>query len=153
MDDYLYDGTYFARSSRGNFGAQQVSIQEGGFKVPVYNNVGRSDNWLAAVNLKADAPWPWVPLRLFFDAGIVPASTINQQAHAQLLYDGGVEVFTYKDIISLCLPIVMSDQFKDYLTNTFGSRNVFGRSVSFTLQLQNINWLKAPDKVLKTISN
>ena len=72
LDDYLYDGTYRGRYATNRLAAQQISIQEGGFKVPVYNNAGRSDNWMATLNLKTDLPLKNWPLRLFFDAGIIP---------------------------------------------------------------------------------
>jgi hypothetical protein len=154
MDDYLYDGTYKGRNEINGLGAHQVSIQEGGFKVPVYNMTDRSDNWLAAINLATDLP-KWkinLPIRLFFDAGLIPnaAPSFTHSSSTTMIYDGGVEFYVIKNIVSVYLPVIMSDDFRNYLTNTYGRKHVFERSISFTLQLQNINWLRFPEKVLKT---
>jgi Peptidase family M1 domain len=156
MDDYLYDGTYIARSAVNNKGAaHQVSIQEGGFTIPTYNNVGRSDNWMATINLKSDLPLPrFLPIRLFFDAGLIPnpTPTMKKSSNTTLLYEGGVEVYIIKDVVSLYIPIIMSSDFQNYLNDTYGKKNAFTRSLSFTLQFQNINWLKAPSKTLKVLT-
>jgi hypothetical protein len=155
-DDYLYDGTYRARNAVNGFGARQISaVQEGGFKIPVFNQVYRSDNWMATINLKTDLPLGSAPVRLFFDAGLIPNPNpgFKNPGGTTLMYDGGVEVYIVKDIISLYVPLIMSGDFRDYLTNTFGRKNVFGRSISFTFQVQNINWLKTPSKLLKSVLN
>lgn len=153
INDYLYDGSYQGRSALDHIWAQQLStIQEGGFKIPVHNGVGRSDDWLAAINLKTDLPLPYLPIRLFFDAGLIP--NYNQSAtnisSKKLLYDGGIEVYLSKDICSVYFPIIMSGDFRDYLNNTFGHKNVFVRSISFTVHLENINWLKLPQRLLSS---
>jgi hypothetical protein len=153
INDYLYDGTYMGRGQNRLLAAQQLSIQEGGFKVPVFNNAGRSDNWLAAVNLKTDLPK--IPmLRLFFDAGFMPnMNQTPQRANATAIqYDGGIEVSIYKDICNIYIPIIMSSDFQNYLTNTYGRKNVFTRSISFTLQFQNINWLRSASSIVKSVA-
>ena len=151
IDDYLYDGTYYDRNGNNWKGSQQISIQEGGFKVPVFNNTARSDNWMATINMKTDLPLGKIPLRLFFDAGLIPNATptFTNPKRTTLLYDGGLELWLVKDIVSVYAPIIMSSDFRNYLTNTYGKKNVVLRSISFTLQLQNINWLKTPQRLLK----
>ncbi len=155
VDDYLYDGTYFGRTSPTRLAAQQISIQEGGFKIPIYNGAGRSDNWMATLNLETDLPLGKLPIRLFFDAGLIPNTnqTATNIKSTTLLYDGGVEVYLIKDIVSVFVPVLMSSDFQNYLDNTYGHKNTFVRSLSFTLQLQNINWLKAPSSALKLVGN
>ena len=156
IDDYLYDGTYMGRNAQSRLAAQQISMQEGGFKIPVFNNVARSDNWMATINLKTDLPTKYLKLfRLFFDAGLIP--NVNPSAASTssttLLYEGGIEVPLIKNAISVYLPVIMSSDYQNYLQNTFGKKNMFARSVSFTFDLQNINWLKTPQKGLKLVSN
>ena len=155
VDDYLYDGTYKARNDMNGFGAHQVSIQEGGFKIPVFNLVDRSDSWMAAVNLETDLPLKNLPIRLFFDAGLIPNINpgIANSSTSTLLYDGGVDVMLLKDVVSVYFPIIMSSDFQNYLINTYGKKNLYTRSISFTFQLQNINWLLAPGKLLKSTLN
>ena len=153
-DDYLYDGTYRARNATSGLSSQQISVQEGGFKIPVYNRVYRSDNWMATLNLKSDLPIPKIPVRLFFDAGLIPNAQpiANRPGNTTLMYDGGVELYIVKDIVSVYFPLIMSGDFRDNLTNTFGKSNVFARSISFTFQVQNINWLKTPQRLLKSVN-
>jgi len=155
LDDYLYDGTYLGRNALNNLAAQQISMQEGGFKVPVFNHADQSDNWMATLNLKTDLPLKKLPIRLFFDAGLIPNNnpTLTNPGSTTVLYDGGVEVQLINHIISIYIPLIMSNDFQNYLTNSYGHKNVFARSISFTMDLQDINWLKAPEGALKFVSN
>ena len=155
LDDYLYDGTYLGRNAQNNLAAQQISMQEGGLKIPVFNNADQSDNWMATVNFKTDLPLKKLPIRIFLDAGLIPNAnpSLTHPGSTTLLYDGGVEVQLLKDVVSIYIPFIMSNDFQDYLTNAYGHKNVFARSISFTMQFQNINWLKAPSGVLKAVVN
>ncbi len=153
MNDYLYDGTYKGRNTRSRLDAHQVSaLQEGGFKIPIFNGAGRSDDWMATINLKTDLPLKKLPIRLFFDAGMVPdySTASTNVNNRKLLYDGGVEIVISKDIASIYIPLIMSSDFRESLTAQFGKKNVFTRSISFTLNLQNINWLKTPGRLLNS---
>jgi len=69
------------------------------------------------------------------------------------LFDAGVEVYLSKDIVSFYFPLLMSKDFSNYLSNTYGGNNVFARSISFTLHLENVNWLRLPSRLLKSAAN
>ncbi|GAA4459824.1 hypothetical protein GCM10023093_01520 [Nemorincola caseinilytica] len=153
VNDYLYDGTYRGRNRTDGFWGQQVNaFGEGGFKVPIYNGAYRSDNWMAAVNLKTDLPKIKLPIRLFFDAGLMPNPSpgFKNIKSTMMMYDGGIELSLSQDVVSFYFPLIMSKDFRDRLADTYGSKNVFARSISFTLHLENINWLRFPSKILKT---
>jgi hypothetical protein len=155
INDYLYDGTYRGRNA-SNFSGQQINaFGEGGFKVPVYNGAYRTDNWLAALNLRTDLPKIGLPIRLFLDAGLMPNPNpgfANVKA-TKMMYDGGVEIYLSHDIVSFYFPLIMSKNFKDYLSNTYGNKNVFAHSISFTLHLENLNWLRLPSRIIQTTTN
>jgi hypothetical protein len=154
INDYLYDGTYRARLLQDGFQGQQISpTQEGGFKVPIYNGAYRTDNWLAALNLKTDLPKIGLPIRLFVDAGLVPNPTpgFKNVKNTLLLYDAGIEIYLSKEV-AFYFPLIMSQDFRSQLSNTFGNKNVFVHSISFTLELHNINWLRTPARLMKTVS-
>ena len=155
VNDYLYDGTYVGRNATSKLAAQQISLQEGGFKVPLHSAVNRSDNWLASINLETDLPLGRWPIRVFLDAGLIPnfTPTIANNKTTTLLYDAGVSVHLIKDVVNLYVPIVMSSDFQNYLKNTYGNKNAFARGISFTLQFQNINWLRSPTSALKMVVN
>jgi len=149
VNDYLYDGTYFDRSNRNSALAQQMSLQEGGFKVPTFNNVGMSDNYLLALNLKSDLPIK-LPIRLFLDVASYSEANASS-TKGKVLYDGGVEVHFIKDILTINIPLVMSSDFQDYLKATYGKSQSFAHSISFSIKLNNINWLKSPSLFMKLV--
>ena len=155
INDYLYDGTYIGRNASGNVASQQVSIQEGGFKVPVFGNVNRSDNYMATINVETDLPLGKLPIRLFVDAGVIPniKPTIENNASTTFLYEAGLSVHLIKDVVYIYVPIVMSNDFQNYLHDTYGNKKAFARGISFTMMFQNINWLRSPTSLLKKLVN
>lgn len=152
-NDYLYDDTYIGRNEREGLSSRQVSIREGGFKLatPFYaNQIGRSDNWLAALNIATDLPLKKLPLRLYLDvATFSDADKLNPSGN-KVLYMGGIELHLPYDVVSVYFPLVMSSDYKDYLKSIYG-KDIFGHSITFKLQLHNINWLKAPRWGLKQV--
>jgi hypothetical protein len=140
--DYLYDGTYFGRSEQNGFASRQISMLEGGFKVPTplyASQVGRSDNWLAAVNITTDIPK--LPLRLFLDIGTFTNAAKLNPSGQKILYDGGVELALPYDVISVYFPVILSKDFKDYMKSMYGNK-VFVNSIVFRMDLNKINWMK-----------
>jgi hypothetical protein len=143
--DYLYDGTYFGRSEQNGAAAHQINIMEGGFKVPTplyASQIGRSDNWLVAANLSTDLPFGKLPVRLFLDIGTFEDATKLNPSGQKLLYDAGFEITLPYDIVSVYFPVVLSKDFKDYM-NTMYPKKVFGNSITFRIDLNKINWMKA----------
>jgi len=155
VNDYLYDDTYIGRSERDGFAGKQISIREGGFKIPtLFQNpvIGRTDNWLVTLNLKTDLPLGKLPVRLYLDAGTFADAANKNPSGNKFLYEGGVEIYTpFYNIVSVYIPLVMSQDFSDYLKSVYGDKR-FGKSIVFSLNLQNINWLKTPSKVLHTMA-
>lgn len=151
VNDYLYDNTYFGRNEQTGFGAQQIAMREGGLRIPtpmLASPLGRSDNWLAAINIKTDLPVK-LPIRLFLDvATFADAHKLNPSGD-KVLYDAGIE-FHIKDILNISVPLVMSKDYKDYF-NSIVVNKKFTRSITFSLQLDKIQWLKASSEVFKLV--
>ncbi len=149
INDYLYDDTYIGRSETRGLAARQVSMREGGFKIPTNRNnppTGRSDDWLATLNIETDVPW--VPLRLFLDIGTFADAAKSNPNGNTVLYNGGVSLHMFSDILVVYLPLIMSRDFRDYQKATYGKEQ-FLNSIAFSLQLHNINWLRTPVTLLK----
>lgn len=151
VNDYLYDDTYIGRSEVDGLPAHQLSIREGGIKIATpslaasrLGTLGRSDNWLASVNLKTDLPIK-LPIRLWLDAATFANANELNPSGDKVLYAGGAEVHI-RDVISIYIPFIMSRDYNDY-TKSFYPDNRFLNTISFSIQLQNINWLKAPSKI------
>ncbi len=154
QNDYLYEDTYIGRSEREGFSSRQVSLREGGFKIPTplyASPLGRSDDWLAAVNIKTDLPLKRLPVRLYLDvATFAKADKLNPSGN-KILYNGGVEVY-FLDIIQVYVPLVMSKDFRDYQTSISGKDGILD-GITFSLALHKINWLRTPSGILKLLGN
>lgn len=148
QNDYLYDETYLGRNQQTGFYSQQVSLKEGGFKVNTLQyaaQLGRSDNWLFAFNLKSDIPLWNLPVRLFADVATFSNAKDMNPSGAAILYEAGVEVYI-SDYFSLYLPLLMSKDLKDYTKSVY-PENRFMKTISFSLNIGNLNWLKLPGKL------
>jgi hypothetical protein len=109
--------------------------------------IGRSDNWLAAINLRSDLPLKKLPIRLFIDAAtFADAAKLNPSGN-KILFDGGFELYLL-DILHVYVPIVRSQDYNDYRKTVTGKTSVLD-GVTFSLHLQQINWLKTPTYLFK----
>lgn len=150
--DYLYDETFVGRSDREGFGIRQIAIKEGGLKIPTplyASPLGRSDNWLASINIKTDLPLGKLPIRLFLDiATFADAGKLNPSGN-KVLYDAGVEVHV-KDVVNIYIPLIMSKDYNDYMKSIVG-KDRFIKSITFSFQLGNFNWLKTSSQLFKLV--
>ena len=153
VNDYLYDETYFGRNERDGLAYRQVSIKEGGFKIPTAfyaTPLGRSDDWLVSLNVKTDLPLRRLPVRLFLDvATFSNAARLNPSGN-KVLFEAGAEVHLLYDMLLIHVPFIYSKDYSDYLKSIYGNKQ-FGNSITFTLQLQNINWLRTVQSGLRQL--
>lgn len=150
QNDYLYDETYIGRSEVTGLWSQQVSMKEGGFKVNTMqysSQLGMSDDWLVSFNIKSDLPFWNLPVRLFADVATFSGARQSNPSGATVLYEAGVELYI-SDYFSLYVPLIMSKDISDYTKSVF-PENRFFKTLSFSLKLGNINWMKLPGKILK----
>jgi hypothetical protein len=150
QNDYLYDETYIGRSEVTGLWSQQISMKEGGFKVNTMqyaNQLGFSDDWLVALNIRSDLPFWNLPVRLFADVATFSGARQSNPSGATVLYEAGVEIY-FSDYFSLYLPLLMSKDLTDYTKSVYPD-NRFLHTLSFSLNLGNINWMKLPGKILK----
>lgn len=120
--DYLYDGNYFGRNEQTGFASQQISANDGYFKVITAQNgvhIGQTVNYIFALNTVIDFPVPYVPIKLFFDLGYtynnkLSNGNISDFPIKGFQYDLGL-VFSFLNRgIEFYMPIAMSKDFKDY---------------------------------------
>lgn len=151
-NDWMYEGYYPDRSGQDTWLSQQVDIQEGGLKIrtlKLASPLGRSDNWLVALNLKSDLPFKFpVPLQLFFDAATFSDAALLNPSGNKILFDAGAQINLFDERITVYVPLLLSRDFKDYSKSVY-TKNRFLQNISFRLRLSRLDFLQTQDKVLK----
>jgi hypothetical protein len=146
---------YFGRSAREGLLSRQLAIAEGGGKLstPLYGfPLGRSDNWLMGINIKTDLPLINLPVRLYFDASTYADAAKVSPSASKFLYSGGLELHALKDIFLVHVPLIMSQDNKDYLNSMYPDKKL-ANSISFSIQFQNVNWLRILSSAMKQYLN
>lgn len=149
-NDYLYDETYGGRNEQTGSWSSQVSMKEGGFKVNTLqyaSQLGLSDDWLFALNIKSDIPFWNLPVRLFADVATFSNAKQQNPSGAAVLYEAGVELYL-GEYLSVYFPLVMSKDFTEYTKSVYPEKR-FLKTISFSLNIGEINWMKLPSLILK----
>lgn len=123
FNDYKFDQIFLARNAVSGLMSRQVSQTEGGFKgafgSPFASVLGNSNNFLLALNLKADLPQklPFgIPLKPYFDIGYFDDATLigqDRPRSEQLLWSGGFMFEFFKGGLEVYLPVVSAKPLKD----------------------------------------
>ena len=150
-EDYTYSNYFIGRNEYDKFYAKQIMIRDGGFKVRtdlLSSKIGKTDNWLSALNFKTDLPKKInplqilpikIPLKVFFDIGTYAEAWNKDATTGKFLYDAGFQISIIKDLINIYLPVVYSSVYKDYLKSTFPEKK-FLQNMSFSIDIHNYNF-------------
>jgi hypothetical protein len=143
-EDYTYDNYFIGRNDFSGLASQQVMMRDGDLKLrtDLFQGLqGRSDNWVAAVNLKSTLPPQivpkWLPLRLFLDVGTYAEAWSDNPPTSQFLYVGGLELDLFHDVLHIYAPLVYSSDFSSQL-KTVPGQNGFFQKVSFSIDFRQI---------------
>ena len=142
-NDYRYDGLYLGRTENDGMLSQQISTRDGGFKTPIGTgfNLGRSNNYVIALNLKAGLPpkvLPWLPVKPYFDIAYFDNAMPTGEGASfqdQLLWSGGVAIDAFNGAFAIYFPIINSDNLGDRLAE----RGNYVKRIGFQLNLQELN--------------
>ena len=158
-EDYTYSDYFMGRNEFEGFRSQQIMIRDGGFKVRtdlLASKIGKTDNWLAAVNLNTSIPKRLnplsvlpikIPLRLFLDIGTYGEAWEKDAEGDRFLYDFGFHIPIFHETINFYFPIMYNREFSDYYKSTI-PKNRFFKTMSFTINLYNKE-LKAINRELE----
>lgn len=144
-NDYLYDGTYLGRNQQEGLSSRQIMMGEGNFKVLTAQQnpmEGKTVNGLFAVNFKIDAPFKWLPIQLFADFGYSIDKVLvvdNLLPYKAFNYDLGLSISLFDEGLEIYFPLLMSDNFKTYYKSNLPK---FGQRISFSIDLDQLNWHK-----------
>lgn len=155
FEDYTYSNYFAGRNEFTGWKSQQIMMRDGGFKVRtdlLSSKVGRSDNWLTALNLTADIPANLnplsklpvkIPLKLFMDIGTYAGAWEEDQEDGRFLMDAGLQLSLFRNLVNIYIPIVNSKVFRNYHQSTLGEKR-FWKTISFSIDIHNLSakkWL------------
>jgi hypothetical protein len=147
-DDYTYGNYFIGRNDFNGLASQQIMLRDGDLKLrtDLFQGLqGRSDDWVAAVNLNSTLPEQmvpgWLPLHLFLDVGTYAQGWSDNSLTSHFLYVGGVELNFFHDVLRIYAPLVYSSDFGSQL-KTVAGQNGFFQKVSFSIDAGNIPFRK-----------
>lgn len=157
--DYLFDDIFLGRGESGGVWAQQMSMTDGMFALPVF--IGQADRYLTSLNLQTTLPV--TPLRIFVNAGYwgyVESTLTNpgsgimeppQYAYSNkqdFAAEAGVSFPLIRNVFEIYLPLIFTDNLKQSFE--FPNQNAdFARRIRFVLNVKLMN----PIKPLRNLGN
>ena len=153
FNDYKYDELFFGRSESDGFFSQQISLNDGGMKLPVgasqAGNLGKSNNFIFALNIKGDLPKRLplgLPVKPYFDLGYYdnsgPLGSDDSFAD-QLVYSGGIMLDFLDGTFGIYFPLLNSDNVNDLLDQKGGYSN----RISFNINFNRIHPTRIRDRI------
>jgi hypothetical protein len=149
-EDYNYSNYFVGRNEYDKYSSQQIMIRDGGFKVRtdlLSNKVGKTDDWLAAVNLTSSIPKSInplsvlpvkLPIKVFFDMGTYAEAWKKNAATGRIIYDAGIQLSLFNDVLNVYVPLLYSKVYSDYFKSTI-PENRFVKNIAFSIDLQNLS--------------
>jgi len=110
--DYTHEYMYIGRNAISDLASRQLYPIQGNFKV--VSSRGRTQEWLGAINLESDFPFlPKLPFKAFADFGIsADEENLYSDGEITVLYDMGLALSLLNNNISVYVPLLYSDVFK-----------------------------------------
>jgi hypothetical protein len=157
-EDYTYSDYFIGRNRFEGLASQQIMIRDGGFKIRtelLSDKVGRTNNWLTAVNFNSTIPSrlnPFsilpvkIPIRLFADIGTYAEAWSDQESNRdKFLFDAGIHIPLFNETINIYFPLIYSNAFTEYVKSIY-PKNRLLKTMTFSIDINNI-----PKKVRKGI--
>ncbi len=144
--DYTYNNYFIGRNEFEGFSSQQILMRDGGFKMRtdlLAQPVGRSAKWLMAMNFSSSLPdkinplsvLPFkIPLRVFADVGTYAEAWNDRQEGSRFLFDAGLQLPLFGDLVQVYLPLLYSAPFRDY-QKAYVPKQRMLKTLSFSIQL------------------
>jgi hypothetical protein len=144
-EDYTYSNYFIGRNEFEGFASQQIMERDGNLKIrtDIFQDLqGRSDDWIAAINLSTSIPKKILPIplpiKVFADAGTNADAWKKDASVSRFLYVAGLQVSLLGDLINIYAPLLYSKEFGNNL-KTVPEENKFFRKISFSINIQNLS--------------
>ena len=148
-EDYTFSNYFIGRNEFEGTSSQQIMERDGFFKVNtnLYSSkVGKTDNWLMALNFSGIIPSKLnplqvltikIPIKFFVDIGTFADAWQDNSGSGRFLYDAGLQLPLFKDVVNIYFPILSSKVYRDYNKSVLGGGS-FWKTVSFSLDIQKL---------------
>jgi hypothetical protein len=145
-EDFTFSNYFIGRNEFEGWQSQQIMERDGFFKVRtdlLGEKIGKSDDWLIAINLSGDIPdkinplnvLPFkLPIKLFLDIGTYSEVWQDDEAAGKFLYDAGLQLSLFKNCLNIYFPLLYSKVYSDYFKSYIGE-NRFAKNISFNINL------------------
>lgn len=152
-EDYTYSDYFIGRNEFEGSASQQIMVRDGAFKVRtdlLASKVGKTDDWLAAVNLSSTIPsfinplslLPGkIPLKIFADIGTYAGAWERNADADRFLFDAGLQIPLFKETLNIYIPLLYSGVYKNYINSTI-SENKFLKKISFSIDISHFTLRK-----------
>lgn len=152
-EDYTYNNYFYGRNEFEGISTQQIMIRDGAFKVRtdlLSNKIGKTDDWLAAMNFTTTIPknvnplelLPFkLPAKLFADIGTYSEAWKNNSGTPRILYDAGVQLSFFKNSVNIYVPLLYSKVYSDYFKSTITEKR-FLKNITFSIDVQHFSLKK-----------
>ncbi|MBS1664819.1 MAG: M1 family metallopeptidase [Bacteroidetes bacterium] len=147
-EDYTYGNYFLGRTEFTGATSQQIMLRDGNLhlRTDLFQDLqGRSDNWIASLNMTTTLPKgivpEWLPLKAFLDLGTYSEAWQNNPPTSHFLYVAGLQLSLVKDFVRIYVPLFYSKDFRDQL-KTVPDQDTFLKRISFSLDIQNIDFKK-----------
>ena len=153
-EDYTYSDYFIGRNKFDKLPSQQIMMRDGGFKVrtDLYaDKVGKTDDWLAAINLSTTIPSGMnplsllpvkIPLKLFADIGTYSDAWKKDAGLDRFVFDAGLQLSLFSNTVNVYVPVIYSSIYKDYVQSVLEKKGRLWKTVSFTIDISNFNLRK-----------
>jgi hypothetical protein len=148
-EDYTYSNYFIGRNENDGLLSQQIMMRDGGLKLrtDLFQGLqGRSDNWIASMNLNTTVPKGLIPfnppIKIFLDAGTYADAWKKGATTNRFLYVAGLQLSLFKDLLNIYAPVLYSKEFRDNL-KTVPDENTFFKKISFSIDVHRFNIRKA----------
>ncbi len=148
-EDYDYSNYFIGRNEFERLSSQQIMKRDGFFKVRtdlLSNKIGKTDDWLGAVNLTTSIPKNInpleilpikIPVKLFLDLGTYAEAWQKNSNTGRFLYDAGIQVSLLKNIVNVYIPLAYSKVYSEYFKSTITEKR-FVKNISFNIDIQQL---------------
>ncbi len=153
-EDYTYSNYFIGRREFDGFLSQQMMERDGFFKVRsdiLSEEIGKTDNWLVAMNLVTDLPNKLnplsvlpikIPIKVFVDLGTYANANSTSGGAGRFLYDAGFQISLLGSAVNIYIPVLYSKVYSNFFKSTITEKR-FSKNIAFTIDLEKLKPIKA----------